>query len=76
MEENEVKVSRNYSFWRHPIKWWNDRKNIALLNMYVNYQWEHGMREEVAEMKWDIFKYGTAIMDKNGKRVNPEKFAP
>lgn len=69
--ERELKVTRNYSFWRHPIKWWMDRKKINIMNAYVNYQWEHGMREEISKMNTDLFLYGSAAM-KDGRRINPE----
>lgn len=76
MKEREIKVTRNYSFWRHPIKWWKDRRKIALLDLYVNHRWENGMREEVFEMNMDFLRYGSAVMDKDGKRVDPSNLSP
>lgn len=60
----EIKVIRNYSFWRHPIKWFKDRKAIAVLNQVVNYQWENWMKEEVHEAQRNMMLYGTSIIKK------------
>ena len=68
--KREIKVSRKYSFWRHPIKYFKDRKKIAFLEMYLNNQWENGLREEVDKVNRDILFYGGAFM-KDGKRVCP-----
>lgn len=76
-KEREIKVVRNYSFWRHPIKWWKDRKAIALLDLYVNKKWEEGMREEVFKANMDMMFYGGAIFDsKTMKNVPMKTFAP
>jgi len=69
-------VRRNYSFWKHPIKWWKDRKKITLMNFWVNKMWENGMREEVELMDLDLMMFGAAFMDKNGARVDPRQFQP
>ena len=68
-KQNEIKIIRNYSFWKHPIKWWKDRKIMKMANFFVNYEWEHRMREEVQKMKMDIFLYGSAVA-KNGRRID------
>lgn len=73
MKEPELKITRNYSFWKHPIKWFKDRKKVKMANFLINYQWEHGMREEVQQMSHDMMFYGSVIM-KDGKRVDPSKF--
>ena len=75
MEKNEIKITRNYSFWKHPIKWWKDRKVMKVANFLINYQWKHGMKEEVEKMQYDIMFYGTAVA-KDGKRIDPNKFPP
>jgi len=74
-KEPELKITRNYSFWKHPIKWFRDRKKMKMANFLINYEWEHGMREEVEKMQMDILLHGTAIM-KKGKRVDLSKFSP
>ena len=72
--EDEIKIIRNYSFWKHPIKWWKDRKKMKVANFLINYQWKHGMKEEVEKMQMDMFLYGSAIA-KDGKRIDPKKFS-
>lgn len=74
--KNEIKVIRNYSFWQHPLKWWRQRKTISLLNILINQKWEAGLKEEMEKMQEDMFFYGTAVMDKDGKRVNPTNLTP
>lgn len=71
MKENEIKITRNYSFWKHPFKWWRDRKVIKVANFLINYEWEHGMREEVYKMQEDLIFYGSAFC-KDGKRIDPK----
>ena len=44
-----------------------------MANFLINYEWEHGMREEVFKMQHDILFYGSAV-SKNGKRVDPKTF--
>jgi uncharacterized protein YkvS len=70
---NEIRVIRNYSFWKHPIKWWKDRKAIKILDLYINSKWKNGLKEEVEKMTEDMLMYGSTIMDKDGKRINPNK---
>ncbi len=69
-QENELKITRNYSFWKHPIKWWKDRKIFKVANFIINQEWQNGLKEEVSKMEMDIFMHGTAVM-KKGKRVDP-----
>ena len=41
------------------------------MNVLANYQWEHGMKEEVAKITAEAIVYGTAI-SKDGVRINYE----
>lgn len=70
-----IKLIRSYSFWKHPIEWFRDRKRMKLLEALVNYEWEHGLKEEVERGITDSVLYGGAIF-KNGKRVDPNNFRP
>lgn len=63
MKKVEIKVIRNYSFWRHPIKWWKDRKPRALLEMYLNHRWDKDLEQEVEKMLKDVFLNGSTTMD-------------
>lgn len=33
---NRIKIKTDYPFWRHPIKWWRDRKCRRFLETYLN----------------------------------------
>jgi hypothetical protein len=69
--KKEIKIKSLYLWWRNPIKWWKDRKCIKVMNVLANYQWEHGMKEEVAKITAEAIVYGTAI-SKDGVRINYE----
>jgi len=66
---NEITITRTYSFWRHPIKWWKDRKKFAFMNIMANQMWKNGMKEEVEKMQLDMLMYGSAVM-KDGERID------
>ena len=69
----EIRVTRNYSFWRHPIQWFKDRRKIHLLDMLVNHEWEHGLKEEIQKGMFDVVMKGGTVF-KNGKHVSLENF--
>lgn len=34
-DRGKVKIVHSYSFWKHPIQWWKDRKSInAMQDIY------------------------------------------
>lgn len=68
-----LKITRNYSFWKHPVMWFKDRKKIKLLDFLVKYQLEHGMREEIRKIIHDLEVYGSVIT-KDGKRIDPKNY--
>ena len=72
---DEIKITANYSFWRHPIKWIKERKLRKIMQTYANIQWRNGMKDEIYKRQEDMIFHGTAIM-KHGKRVDPLKFKP
>lgn len=68
---NELQVKNKWKWYKNPIKWYKNRKTIALCNIFLNHQWQNGMREKVQELQNDMFLHGTAIIDKKGNRVDP-----
>ena len=73
MKEEELKVCRKYSFWKHPFRYFKDRKAIKFINWYVNYQWNNGLKEEVEKGELDLLMYGGAVM-KDGKHIDYKEF--
>lgn len=71
-EESGIVVTRNYSFWKHPIRWIRDRKKIKMANFFFQYEWKNGMKEEVEQCEEDLLLYGSTLM-KDGKRVDIKK---
>ena len=71
-QEKDIQVTRNYSFWRHPIKWWKDRKKIALMNILVNNYWENGGKETVEKATMEAMLYGTTIIKQGAYRSPTE----
>ena len=60
MGNNYIKVEINYSFWRHPIQYIKDMKYRKIMEVMVNYDWEHVGRERLQEkMKDYIISKGT-----------------
>lgn len=43
-------VETKTSFWKHPFKWWKDRKTARLMRFIIAYQWEHGGKEDFERM--------------------------
>lgn len=72
MQNREIKVTRNYSFWKHPIKWWQDRKVIKFMDWYANYQWNHGMKEKAEKMSIEMIMKGTVIVDGEGNIIQKQ----
>ncbi len=68
-----VEIKRSYSFWRHPIKWFKDRKKIKVLEFLVNNELDKGLADEIYKVQSDMVIYGFGGLDKDGKRVHPRK---
>ena len=71
----EIEVVANYKWWRHPVKYWQDRKKRQLMTLLFNSWWkESGFSD--GQMACDISAYGMIVADKDGKRVDPSKLSP
>ena len=46
------------SFWKHPFKWWKDRKMARLMEKLISYRWENGGKEEFEERIKHNLYYG------------------
>lgn len=68
--KQEIKIKSLWKWWKHPIRWYKDRKKIKLMNIMANHWYQNGGSEEVSKMTVEAIIYGTAI-SKDGVRINP-----
>jgi len=58
----EIKIKRNYTFWRHPVRWFKEIRLMQNINAFANYEWEHGGKEKCMQATKDFITSG-AIPD-------------
>jgi len=63
----QTRVTRNYSFWKHPIKWykWYKSRTIRLILQKEMDKWMSEHEEDFQNLIRDFHLYGYAIVDKN-----------
>lgn len=52
------KVETKTSFWKHPFKWWRDRKSARLFGKILDYKWKNGLEKEFDEYRKHHLLYG------------------
>jgi hypothetical protein len=61
------KIKASYSFWKHPIRYVKEMKYRRILQLFMEYEWEHGMKEEVEKETKDLLLYGYHNPNENPK---------
>lgn len=61
------KIKTFYSPWKHPIKWWRERKLRRILQVFVSHKYPQ-IEQELLKAQVDMMLYGHAVM-KGGKHV-------
>lgn len=71
MKKREIRIKANYSFWKHPIRWWKERRQREVMEALVNWNWENGGKEELLEKMTEfMIKSQTTIGDKTFRYEN------
>ena len=64
MTKDQLKITANYSFWKHPVKWIKEYKTRKLLSVCINHYWNMGGKEKVQALTLKALIEGTVIVRK------------
>lgn len=57
----KITIRANYSFWRHPIKWFRERKMRHILQLFMDQKYPD-LAPEIRKAQIDMMFYGGAFL--------------